>query len=76
MSRWGTQAFDRDLYFFRDDFSALLSKAGPTLTIKALLEALQQTVEFESSMAKKWSTSVCHSQASLLLLLTLDPYIS
>ncbi|KAJ8597452.1 hypothetical protein M405DRAFT_454042 [Rhizopogon salebrosus TDB-379] len=39
-----------------DDLSALLSKAGSTLTIKALLEALQQTIEFETSMAKKWST--------------------
>ncbi|OAX41129.1 hypothetical protein K503DRAFT_713205 [Rhizopogon vinicolor AM-OR11-026] len=39
-----------------DDLSALLSKAGSTLTIRALLEALQQTIEFESSMAKKWLT--------------------
>lgn len=43
---------------FRDDMSTLLSKAGSSLTVKALLEALQQTTEFEMSIAKKWATPV------------------
>ncbi|KAJ7282965.1 Vps53-like protein [Mycena rebaudengoi] len=38
----------------RDDLAALLSKT--TLTVKALLDNLQLTAEFESSMAKKWAT--------------------
>lgn len=42
----------------RDDLSVLLSKAGSSLTVKVLLDALQQTTEFELSMAKKWATSV------------------
>ncbi|KAH7888924.1 Vps53-like protein [Phlebopus sp. FC_14] len=40
----------------RDDLSALLSKAGQSLTVKVLLDTLQQTVDFELSMAKKWAT--------------------
>jgi hypothetical protein len=43
----------------RDDLSTLLSKAGQSLTVKLLLETLQQTTEFELSMAKKWATPVC-----------------
>ncbi|KAG6827236.1 hypothetical protein H0H92_012692 [Tricholoma furcatifolium] len=42
----------------RDDLTMLLAKAGPSLTIKALLENLQITTEFENSMAKKWATSL------------------
>jgi hypothetical protein len=40
--------------------SALLAKAtqGQTLTVQLLLETLQQTMEFESSVAKKFGTSV------------------
>ncbi|KAJ7072043.1 Vps53-like protein [Mycena amicta] len=38
----------------RDDIAALLSKAS--LNVKALLDNLQLTAEFESSMAKKWAT--------------------
>lgn len=43
----------------RDDISSLLSKAGSSLTVKILLDTLQQTTEFELSIAKKWATSVC-----------------
>ena len=42
----------------REDIAALLSKAGSTITVKSLLDNLQLTVEFESTMAKKWATSV------------------
>jgi hypothetical protein len=42
----------------REDISALLAKAGSNLTVKSLLDNLQLTVEFESTMAKKWATSV------------------
>jgi vacuolar protein sorting-associated protein 53 len=38
--------------------SILLSKAGSSLTVKVLLDTLQQTTEFELSIAKKWATSV------------------
>ncbi|KAG0700832.1 Vps53-like protein [Suillus ampliporus] len=57
-SEWkvGWVLFTKFVAITRDDLAALLSKAGSSLTIKALLEALQQTIEFESSMAKKWLT--------------------
>ncbi|KAG6861932.1 hypothetical protein C0995_009882 [Termitomyces sp. Mi166 len=41
----------------RDDLTMLLAKAGPSLTVKVLLENLQITTEFENSMVKKWATS-------------------
>ncbi|KAJ7077323.1 Vps53-like protein [Mycena belliarum] len=40
----------------RDDLAALLSKTGTSLTVKALLDNLQLTAEFESSVVKKWAT--------------------
>ncbi|KAJ7085845.1 Vps53-like protein [Mycena crocata] len=40
----------------RDDFAALLSKTGPSLTVKTLLDNLQLTAEFEASMVKRWAT--------------------
>ncbi|KAJ7091114.1 Vps53-like protein [Mycena epipterygia] len=40
----------------RDDLASLLSKTGASLTVKALLDNLQLTAEFESSMVKKWAT--------------------
>ncbi|KAF9467425.1 Vps53-like protein [Collybia nuda] len=40
----------------RDDMAALLAKAGPSLSVKTLLDNLQITSEFESTMAKKWAT--------------------
>lgn len=42
----------------REDIAALLSKAGSNLTVKSLLDNLQLTVEFESTMTKKWATTV------------------
>lgn len=38
--------------------AALLAKAGPSLSVKTLLDNLQITSEFESTMAKKWATPV------------------
>ena len=46
------------LIVFRDDVTTLLTKAGSGLTVKALLDNLQETLEFETSMAKKWATPV------------------
>jgi len=43
----------------RDDVTTLLTKAGAGLTVKALLDNLQVTIEFETSMTKKWATPVC-----------------
>ncbi|KII92548.1 hypothetical protein PLICRDRAFT_37313 [Plicaturopsis crispa FD-325 SS-3] len=40
----------------RDDMAALLSKAGSALTVKVLLDTLQVTTEFETSMERKWAT--------------------
>ena len=37
---------------------SLLSKTGQPVPVKSLLDNLQLTVEFESSMAKKWATPV------------------
>ncbi|PCH36062.1 hypothetical protein WOLCODRAFT_108133 [Wolfiporia cocos MD-104 SS10] len=40
----------------RDDMTVLLSKAGSKLTVKQLLDTLQETIEFEASMARKYAT--------------------
>ncbi|KAJ7772691.1 Vps53-like protein [Mycena maculata] len=40
----------------RDDLAALLSKTGTSLSVKALLDNLQLTADFENSMVKKWAT--------------------
>ena len=40
--------------------AALLAKAGPGLTVQTLLDTLQQTMEFEASIAKKFATPVRH----------------
>ncbi|KAJ7747224.1 Vps53-like protein [Mycena metata] len=40
----------------RDDLAGLLSKSGAPLTVKALLDNLQITADFEASMARKWAT--------------------
>ncbi|KAF7797607.1 hypothetical protein EIP86_008807 [Pleurotus ostreatoroseus] len=40
----------------RDDMTALLSKAGSSLTVKQLLDTLQEVLDFESSLAKKYAT--------------------
>ncbi|KAJ3505368.1 hypothetical protein NLJ89_g7457 [Agrocybe chaxingu] len=42
----------------RDDTTTLLTKAGSNLTVKALLDHLATTTEFEQSMAKKWATPI------------------
>ncbi|KAM5534575.1 hypothetical protein V8D89_011779 [Ganoderma adspersum] len=40
----------------RDDMTGLLSKAGSRLTVKQLLDTLAETMEFEASLVKKYST--------------------
>ncbi|KAI0688173.1 Vps53-like protein [Cytidiella melzeri] len=40
----------------RDDLTVLLSKAGSNLTIKQLLDTLQEILDFESSIVKKYAT--------------------
>ncbi|CDO68963.1 hypothetical protein BN946_scf184782.g11 [Trametes cinnabarina] len=42
----------------RDDMTALLSKAGTKLTVKQLLDTLQETMEFEASLTKKFGVSL------------------
>lgn len=39
-----------------DHVTTLLTKTGSSLTVKALLDNLQITTEFEASIAKKWAT--------------------
>ncbi|KAG8214105.1 Vps53-like protein [Butyriboletus roseoflavus] len=56
--RVGWWLFSKFVSITRDDLSTLLSKAGQSLTVKLLLETLQQTTEFQLSMAKKWATPV------------------
>ncbi|KAF8134453.1 Vps53-like protein [Boletus edulis] len=56
--RVGWWLFAKFVSITRDDLSTLLSKAGQSLTVQLLLETLQQTTEFELSMAKKWATPV------------------
>ena len=41
--------------------TALLSKAGSKLTVKQLLDTLQETMEFEASITRKFGTSVRRS---------------
>jgi hypothetical protein len=57
---WSLWFCGSDLSQSRDDFSALLSKAASSMTVKTLLDYLQQTIEFELSMAKKWATPVSY----------------
>ncbi|KAF8187487.1 Vps53-like protein [Pholiota molesta] len=40
----------------RDNLTSLLTQAGSNLTVKALLDNLAITTEFEQGMAKKWAT--------------------
>ncbi|KAA1472828.1 hypothetical protein DENSPDRAFT_865843 [Dentipellis sp. KUC8613] len=42
----------------RGDMTALLSRSGKDLTVTVLLDCLQQTKDFELSMAKKFGTSL------------------
>jgi hypothetical protein len=53
----------------RDDLAALLSKTGASLTVKALLDNLQLTAEFESSMVKKWATPVRDTTHAYFMLI-------
>ena len=42
----------------RDDMTTLLSKAGSNLTVKQLLDTLQEVLDFEASIVKKYATPV------------------
>ena len=53
--------------------TALLSKAGSKLTVKQLLDTLAETMEFEASVVKKFSTPVC-SISRLCLFLAHVPF--
>ena len=46
--------------------TTLLSKAGSSLTVKLLLDTLQEVLDFEASIAKKYVTPV---SGSLFLLI-------
>lgn len=45
----------------REDITVLLGKLGSKLTVTLLLESLQQSLEFEAFVSRKYGTSVCHS---------------
>ena len=51
-------------YVARDDMTGLLSKAGSKLTLKQLLDTIAETMEFEASVTKKYSTPVSVLQSS------------
>lgn len=50
--------------------TVLLSQAGNRLTVKQLLDTLQETMDYESSMARKYATPVSILSSFLSLLLT------
>lgn len=50
-----------------DDMTVLLSKAGSNLTVKQLLDTLQEILDFEASLSKKYAIQV--SQRCLLRIL-------
>ena len=52
--------------------TVLLSKAGSKLTIKQLLDTLQETLEFEASMAKKFDAPVSIARLLYDIILTVS----
>ncbi|KAJ2919921.1 hypothetical protein MD484_g444, partial [Candolleomyces efflorescens] len=69
----------------RDHVTTLLTKIGPALTVKALLESIQITLEFEASIAKKWvtpfqdilkATDVAHSQPGQSITSIFEPHMN
>ncbi|KAH9935765.1 Vps53-like protein [Fomitopsis serialis] len=42
----------------RDDMTVLLSKAGAKLSVKQLLDTLQETLDFEAYLARKYATQI------------------
>ncbi|KAJ2922569.1 hypothetical protein H1R20_g14519, partial [Candolleomyces eurysporus] len=69
----------------RDHATTLLTKIGPALTVKTLLESIQITLEFEASMAKKWvtpfqdilkATDVAHSQPGQSITSVFEPHMN
>jgi hypothetical protein len=49
---------------FREDLKTVLEKNRSSLTVSALLESLQITVEYEALMAKKFNVPVSLSRIS------------
>ena len=52
--------------------TALMSKAGSKLTVKQLLDTLAETMEFEASVVKKFSTPVWSILRLLFLLMEMN----
>ncbi|RXW18060.1 hypothetical protein EST38_g7790 [Candolleomyces aberdarensis] len=74
-----------DVFDYRDHATTLLTKIGPALTVKTLLESIQITLEFEASMAKKWvtpfqdilkATDVSHSQPGQSITSVFEPHMN
>lgn len=42
----------------REDLSRLLEKAGSSMTVPVLLQALQQSIDFETYVSRKYSVNV------------------
>lgn len=54
-TQFGVLSSDGNSY--RDDLSAALNHAGSKLTVTLLLESLQQTLDFEASMSRKFDST-------------------
>lgn len=69
----------------RDHVTTLLTKMGPSLTVKSLLENIQITLEFEASMSRKWvtpfqdilkATDMTHSQPGQSITSVFEPHMN
>jgi len=59
----------------RDDFKAILQRSmrrgdGQTLDVDLLLSCLQETLNFEHGLERRFSNEVCYPQGRYCLLLT------
>jgi vacuolar protein sorting-associated protein 53 len=46
------------IILFREDIARLLENAGSSLTVTTLMQSLQQALEFENFVSKKYSMPV------------------
>lgn len=69
----------------RDHLTTLLTKIGPSLTVKSLLESIQITLEFEAAMSKKFvtpfqdilkATDMTHSQPGQSITSVFEPHMN
>ncbi|TEB37202.1 hypothetical protein FA13DRAFT_1682098 [Coprinellus micaceus] len=69
----------------RDHVTTLLTKIGPSLTVKSLLENIQITLEFEANMSRKWvtpfqdilkATDTTHSQPGKSITSVFEPHMN